>query len=82
MRAIEEGIPLVRAANTGISGFYDAYGRNMGEIPLNDEGVLDRHLFKPIPSSTIYGKFGDTLYFCMIFLSIIIIFLSKRSNRF
>jgi apolipoprotein N-acyltransferase len=82
MRAIEEGIPLVRAANMGISGFYDAYGRNMGEISLNDEGVLDRHLFKPIASSTIYGKFGDTLYFCMMFVCIVVIFFPKRSDRF
>jgi apolipoprotein N-acyltransferase len=40
MRAIEEGIPLIRSANTGISGFYDAYGRTMGEIKLNQTGVL------------------------------------------
>jgi apolipoprotein N-acyltransferase len=78
MRAIEEGIPLLRAANTGVSGFYDAYGRNLGEIGLSDEGVLDRHLFKPTTSSTLYGKFGDNIYFCMMFLCIIVIFFRKK----
>ncbi len=38
---IEQGLPLLRAANTGISAIVDPYGRILGELPLAQEGVLD-----------------------------------------
>lgn len=41
LRAIEEGLPLIRAANTGISAIVDPYGRIEGEMPLGTEGILD-----------------------------------------
>jgi apolipoprotein N-acyltransferase len=41
MRAVEQGIPVIRAANTGISGVIDAYGRVMKTIPLGQQGVID-----------------------------------------
>lgn len=41
VRAIEMGIPLVRAANTGISMVVDGYGRIIAQQPLNTEGILD-----------------------------------------
>jgi apolipoprotein N-acyltransferase len=41
VRAIEQGLPVVRAANTGISAIIDPYGRILGELGLRQEGVLD-----------------------------------------
>lgn len=43
-RAVEQGKPMVRAANTGISAVIDAYGRVKGRIPYHIEGVLDINL--------------------------------------
>jgi apolipoprotein N-acyltransferase len=61
VRAVEEGIPLIRAANNGISAMIDAHGRVSGMLGLNVRGVLDA----PIPRSTaapLYARWGDTLF--------------------
>lgn len=44
VRAIEQGIPLVRAANNGVSAVIDKYGRIIHKLKLNDEGVIDADL--------------------------------------
>lgn len=62
MRAIEEGIPLIRAANTGISGIYDAYGRTMVQIPLSEKGIADGYLPMRSEQPTTYSKIGDLFY--------------------
>ena len=58
MRAIEEGLPLARAANTGISAMIDPYGRELGRIALGEKGILDAPLPKPV-AITPYGRLGN-----------------------
>ncbi len=58
LRAIEQGLPLVRAANTGVSAVIDPLGRYVARLGLGLEGVLDSTLPVAIPS-TIYARAGD-----------------------
>jgi apolipoprotein N-acyltransferase len=60
IRAIEEGLPLVRAANSGISAVVDPLGRIVKSLPLGAEGVLDAPLPQPI-AATLYARWGDAL---------------------
>ncbi len=56
-RAVEQGLPLVRAANTGISVIIDAYGRELKRLPLDAEGVIDSSLPQNIENGTIFSRF-------------------------
>ena len=61
MRAVEEGLPLIRAANTGISAVIDPYGRVVASLPLGAEGAIDAALPESI-SAPPYTKAGSALY--------------------
>lgn len=62
MRAVEEGLPLVRVANTGISGIVDSYGRVTRRIGLEEKGVVDGPLPRALAAPTLYARWGDALY--------------------
>lgn len=58
LRAVEEGLPLVRAANTGVSAVVDPYGRVLTSLPLGTRGALESALPAPV-SPPPYARFGD-----------------------
>ncbi|MEV8465406.1 apolipoprotein N-acyltransferase [Fluviibacterium sp. DFM31] len=58
MRAVEQGVPLVRAANTGISAVIGPAGQMLAEIPLGVAGVIDVALPAPLPP-TLYSRTGN-----------------------
>ena len=58
VRAIEQGLPLARAANTGISAMVDPFGRVVASLGLDQAGYIDAVLPAPLPA-TPYVRFGD-----------------------
>ena len=73
MRAIEQGLPLARAANTGVSAMVDPFGRVVGSLGLGESGALDTVLPGPLPP-TFYSRYGDwwalTAILCLIGLTV------------
>ncbi len=59
VRAVEEGVPLVRDANTGISGIVDAYGRIEVRMGLGQRGFLDGDLPRALPQPTYFVRSGE-----------------------
>lgn len=81
LRAIEEGLPLIRAANTGVSAIIDPYGRIVAQLPLGVENVLDGPLPRRI-DHTPFGQFHEFVSFAMSGLLLtIVLFLSYRKRR-
>jgi apolipoprotein N-acyltransferase len=81
LRAVEEGLPLVRAANNGVSAIVDAYGRVLGELPLDAVGVLDGNLPKGLETSTVYAVLGDLILVPLSVVPAILGVLLVRRNR-
>lgn len=81
MRAVEEGIPLARVANTGISGMIDAYGRITASLPLGTEGVLDVELPRRTEQPTLYARFGNAAPFGSAVLFLGLAFFTKRKKQ-
>jgi apolipoprotein N-acyltransferase len=61
VRAVEQGLPLIRAANNGISAVVDAQGRILAQLPLNARGVIDSGLPR-IGAPTLYVRYGEAIF--------------------
>ena len=77
LRAIEQGLPLVRVANTGVTAVVDAKGRVLAELKLGPRGVLDVKLPPALPA-TIYALWGDWPVALLLALSLMLLTLVRR----
>ena len=68
IRAIEQGLPVVRAANTGISAVIDPFGRVIASMPLDTHGHIDARLPAPL-APTLYARHGDLPAMALVLLA-------------
>ena len=69
VRAIEEGLPIARAANSGISAMIDGYGRIRARLDLGLRGVVDVLLPVAAPV-TPFARFGNVILLTLILLCV------------
>ncbi len=79
-RALEFGIPVIRATNNGISGIVDHKGQLVARLPQFQAGVLD-YALSPTMGATPYGRFGNWPLWCLMAVVFIWQWLSYRANR-
>ncbi|MBM6593881.1 apolipoprotein N-acyltransferase [Microvirga sp. BT291] len=82
LRAVEEGLPLIRAANTGISAVIDPYGRIVGRLGLGSEGVLDANLPLAVHPSPYRGYWQAVLIATLVVIFTLLVVRRRRRLPF
>lgn len=80
VRAVEEGLPIARAANTGISAVIDPLGRIVERLGSGKMGVVDAGLPAAL-SPTFYAQFGDLGFFLLLLVCASIAYIGVRPPR-
>lgn len=79
LRAVEEGLPLVRAANNGVSAVFDPYGRSIAHLTLGASGALDADLPRPA-TVTIAARWGETITWMLASIGFVAIHYRRRNR--
>jgi apolipoprotein N-acyltransferase len=77
LRAVEQGRYLARAANTGISGFVDPYGRVLQKSRMFESAVMTEDV-RFITERTIYGRIGDVVGWASVVLTAAALLMTRR----
>lgn len=81
MRSVEQGLPLVRVGNTGITAYIDEYGRIKQQIGLGEKGIIDIFLKQSSLNDTTYIIYGNfIIYISLCILIFLTIFYKKLIN--
>lgn len=79
LRSVEQGLPMIRVANTGISAVIDPAGRVSGEMALGAQGFRDVALPSAAPA-TLYARIGDTPIFVALIVAMAVLITRKRKK--
>jgi apolipoprotein N-acyltransferase len=80
VRAVEEGLPLIRSANNGVSAVVDGHGRILAILPLNARGVVDSAVPEAL-APTVYATFGDWTFVVLALLFVTGVAIFRRERR-
>ena len=76
-RAIEQGVPIARSTNTGISAFVSPNGTIVNSLELNKEGIINAKLFF-LKEKTLFSVLENYIFYFTIFLSIIFVITARK----
>ena len=80
VRAIEEGLPIVRAANSGISAVIDSYGRVRANLALGLRDFIDTDL--PVANSaTLFVRYGNVILLALLLMCVVVMVWPLRSRH-
>lgn len=79
LRAVEQGLPVLRSANTGVSAVIDPMGRVLKTVPLNETGYIDHAIPSPL-AATIYARSGDLPILIFLLVALAGFFVTGRRN--
>lgn len=80
MRAIEQGLPMMRSANTGVSAMIDPLGRVSKALPLGTAGYVDAPLFLP-HTATVYSRLGDVPVLVLLLAAFVLFLRNARRSK-
>jgi apolipoprotein N-acyltransferase len=79
-RSVEQGLPMIRAANTGMSAMIDARGRLVAFLPLNETGRLDVPLPSPL-HATLFARYGIMTWGLLLIIASLIAFIGQAAQQ-
>ncbi len=80
VRAVEQGLPIIRVGNTGISAAIDADGKVLRTLKLGEQGIIDVALPAP-KTNTLYAHYGEMIPIGCILTIILLLWVYSKNNR-